>query len=968
MNRAERGHLKVPLHVLMAGGSTLLLLFVACALALTAYQNTRDVISSTVDESIQHVSAALKDKIRGILQPTKNQLQLLNFHPITEASTLPKRLEALAMARTVLSANPLLDAWYVGYDNGDFILFRPLRDNAMRARTHAPAKATMLVQSIVHTPAGQTQGEYLFYDVQGKLIDHTPRTDYTYDPRTRPWYTAALHSAEPSITAPYLFFTRQAIGASLSQRSANSKAVVGLDATLEDLSAETHGLKMTPGSQVAMVDENNHVVAVEDLNKAIIRNAQGATQMAHIDQLGFTPLSAAARLQTSGVMRATQSVAGRGWELISIPLINAAEGHTLRVLMAVPQDELFQNAQALLRRQLWITLCVILLSVPGGFWLTQQLVRPLKDLADDAKAIAAFEFGPPRLSRSRIAEVDLLASAAAQMRATISRFLDVSAALNSETRLERLLEVVLNDVATTTHARSGALYLYNEEHTQLHRSQMRAHNTNEHHYPLQIDCTQDSTHPAALARHQHSVVGRSQDGQVELIAVALETFEREFVGALVLELPRPLQNHKGRRDPMLAFIEALSSTAAVAIATRHLVDTQKQLLEGLIQLLAGAIDAKSPYTGGHCQRVPEITLALAEAVHEAGTGPFKHYRLNEEDREAIYVGAWLHDCGKVTTPEYVVDKATKLETLYNRIHEVRMRFEILKRDAEIDFLKRKQAGVPDSVAQADLKSLWDKLDDEFAFVASCNVGGEFLDPEKIERLRQIASRSWQRTLDDRLGLSREEQRRLADIPAAPLPATESLLSDRPEHIIERPPQELIAPNNPWGFQVSVPAHKFNRGELHNLSVSRGTLTEEERYLINEHIMQTIIMLGRLPFPRHLKNVPEIAGGHHERMDGKGYPKRLTREQMSIPARIMAIADVFEALTAADRPYKAPKTLSESLRIMATMAREHHLDKDLFEIFLNSGIYRQYAEKFLLPEQRDEVDVQALLAEAAKAFA
>lgn len=964
LDPGERRHFKIPLHVLAASGTTVLLLVVAGILALNAYRGTREVVSSAVDESIQHVSMALKDKIRGILLPAQTQLELLAFHPITAAADLPTRLAAVPMAQKVLGTNPLLDAWYVGYPDGDFILFRPLRDGTMRDRTRAPPRASMMVQAVTHR-GERAQGEYFFYDSKGKLLQHDYKNDYVFDPRARPWYANAIDGEGSSVTAPYVFFTHQVVGATLSQRAANGRAVVGLDATLQDLAAELRDLKITPGSQVAIVDEAGRVVALEDLSRAIETDAAGAPRMRTIDQLGLPALAAAASIEASAAVRTSRHVSDQAWELIAVPLMDNSEGRALRVLMAVPQDELFKDARGLLHRQLFITLGLILLSVPGGFWLTQQLVRPLKALADDAHALATFEFGPARLQRSRVAEVDLLASATAQMRATISRFLNVSAALNSETRLERLLEVVLNDVAITVHARSGALYLYDEDRRSLRRSQLRAGSKEADQYPETLPCDTDLQHPAVRVSREHgSVVGVAFEGGPELMAVALETFEQEFVGALVLELPRPLQPpRQGRRDPMRAFIEALSSTAAVAIATRHLVDSQKQLLEGLIQLLAGAIDAKSPYTGGHCQRVPEITRMLAQAVHDTDQGPFKDFTLNDELREAIHIGAWLHDCGKVTTPEYVVDKATKLEMIYNRIHEVRMRFEVLKRDAEIVFHRSLAEGVPKSVAQADLEALWQTLDEEFAFVASCNVGGESLDEEKIERLRQIAQRRWQRTLDDRIGLSRDEQRQLVGIAPSPLPAVERLLDDKPEHIVERPASESLPAENPWGFRMRTPEAKFNHGEIHNLSVSRGTLTDEERYIVNEHIMQSIIMLDRLPFPRHLRGVPEIAGGHHERMDGRGYPRRLTREQMSIPARIMAIADVFEALTAADRPYKAPKTLSESLRIMARMSREQHLDGDLFEIFLQRGVYRAYAEGFLQPEQIDEVDVSDLLAQS-----
>src|SRR5690606_25748773 len=235
-----------------------------------------------------------------------------------------------------------------------------------------------------------------------------------------------------------------------------------------------------------------------------------------------------------------------------------------------------------------------------------------------------------------------------------------------------------------------------------------------------------------------------------------------------------------------------------------------------------------------------------------------------------------------------------------------------------------------------------------------------------ERLKSIAARTWTRTLDNRLGVSWEEVQRLARTPPQALPVEENLLADRPDHLIERPATELIPPDNPWGFKLQVPEYKFNRGELHNLSVSRGTLTEEERYIINHHIVQTILMLNHLPFPAHLTNVPEIAGGHHEKMDGSGYPKRLTREEMSLPARMMAIADIFEALTAVDRPYKKGKTLSESLGIMTGMCRSAHIDPDLFGLFVRSGVYMDYARRFLRPEQIDQVDEAAILAKAGLA--
>jgi HD-GYP domain-containing protein (c-di-GMP phosphodiesterase class II) len=409
-------------------------------------------------------------------------------------------------------------------------------------------------------------------------------------------------------------------------------------------------------------------------------------------------------------------------------------------------------------------------------------------------------------------------------------------------------------------------------------------------------------------------------------------------------------------DAIVPMVAALASQAAVSIDNRILTEELKQLLDAFISLIAAAIDTKSPYTGGHCQRVPVLTELLVRAACEAKDGPFADFNLNEAEWYELRVAAWLHDCGKVTTPEHIVDKATKLEAIYDRIHEIRMRFEVLKRDSEIRMLKGVLAGGDEAALRAACEAEHATLDEEFAFIGECNVGGEFMAPAKVDRLRKIAERTWMRTLSNRIGVSYAEQKRRDAIAERPLPVEEQLLEDRYDHISPRQGLRLSVPGNPWGFNLKAPEREFNLGEIYNLSISRGTLTEEDRYKINEHMAQTIVMLESLPWPRHLRRVPEYAGGHHEKMDGSGYPRGLKREQMSIPARVMAIADIFEALTAADRPYKPPKTLSESLKIMNFMVKDNHIDPDLYKLFIESGVYREYARQFLKPEQLDEPEL------------
>ena len=405
--------------------------------------------------------------------------------------------------------------------------------------------------------------------------------------------------------------------------------------------------------------------------------------------------------------------------------------------------------------------------------------------------------------------------------------------------------------------------------------------------------------------------------------------------------------------------ELSESMVSMVAAIRSYELAQRNLMDSFIRLIAQAIDDKSAYTGGHCERVPELAMMLAEKASRSEAPAFRSFHLETDEQwREYYIAAWLHDCGKITTPEHIVDKGTKLETICNRIHEVRMRFEVLWRDAEIEYLK----GVIEepSYEKELLRALEDQrktLQEEFTFIAECNVGGEFLGEDKQQRLRKIARKTWERHFDDRIGLSPVEELRLPPA-SAPLPATEHLLCDKPEHIVERPPSVDYPAE--FGIRMDAPEHLYNLGEIYNLCVSRGTLTEEDRFKINEHIISTIKMLESLPFPDELKNVPRYASTHHETLRGSGYPRRLSGEQLSIPERILAVADVFEALTASDRPYKKPKRVSVAIDILHQMVVDNHIDRDCFELFLREGVYAAYADRFLTEEQNDEVDTAKYL--------
>ncbi len=398
------------------------------------------------------------------------------------------------------------------------------------------------------------------------------------------------------------------------------------------------------------------------------------------------------------------------------------------------------------------------------------------------------------------------------------------------------------------------------------------------------------------------------------LTVPLKNHEDEIIG--VMQLLNSIDQKTGEvrsfSSEMQEQVESLASQGAVALTNKRLVAELKNLFESFIKLIATAIDKKSPYTGGHCERVPEIAMLLADAVEKTKSGKYKDFAMTEEERYELFIASWLHDCGKVATPPHVVDKGVKLETITDRIEVVDTRFEVLKRDAEMEFLNKQikflKNGTKNGVlnkAKSDLEKTIKQLNDDQAFIQKTNHGGEFMEPNDQERVADIGKYKW----------------------------------------------------NLKGKKINF----LDKTDIRNLQIPKGTLLPEEREIINDHIVITIDMLEKLPYPKNLRNVPEFAGGHHEKLDGTGYPKGLKEEEMSTQAKIMAIADIYEALTAEDRPYKDGKKLSQAMRIMGYMKNDYHIDKDLFKIFVKSGVYKQYAEKYLSDDQLDDIDEASVLA-------
>jgi len=528
----------------------------------------------------------------------------------------------------------------------------------------------------------------------------------------------------------------------------------------------------------------------------------------------------------------------------------------------------------------------------------------------------------------------------------INRLNEIGLALSREDDTNVIFELIMEESRNITHADGRTLYMISDDGKNMNFEILRNDSMNTvmggisgnkiTFPPMQLfgkDGEQNLASIVAFSAHTGETIN-IQDAYKEegfdfsgakdfdkstgfrtksVLSVPLKNHEDDIIGVMQL-----INATETERNEVISFstemqkqVESLASQGAVALTNKRLVAELKNLFESFIKLIATAIDKKSPYTGGHCERVPEIAMLLADAVEKTKTGKYKDFTMNEDERYELYIAAWLHDCGKVATPPHVVDKGKKLETITDRIEVVDTRFEVLKRDTEIKLLKKKINILKDSnnniaidKAEASYKESIEQLDDDQRFIQKTNRGGEFMEEDDQKRIEIIGSYKWKAK----------------------------------------------------GKKINF----LDTDDIRNLQISKGTLLPEEREIINDHIVITIDMLEKLPYPKKLRHIPEFAGGHHEKLDGTGYPKGLTGDQMSVQAKIMAIADIFEALTAADRPYKDGKKLSQAIRIMGLMKKDCEIDKELFEIFVKKGVYKLYAEKYLNKSQLDKVDEKKVL--------
>lgn len=913
--------------------ATLIILLGGILIYAQHRHNSAFVLANS-EHRLNNLASKLSQQLEQSLHGINTGLTLMRANGVTLATSEQDPARWWPLLHPLLAANPQVSTFYVGEPDGRTMTFSMIHNQRTRTAFSAPEGADLMMEFLAPNRATRR----FYFDRHYRMVGNIDVDTEFFDSRTRPWFAPTLAQPDLHITPPYQFHFSHVPGITLSLGDATQQRVWAADLLLSDLDAQlkqglpqAHTLLLqAPAFQV--LASSQHEPASTDMLPAF-------------DELeGFGVLSTQPDLASWKVR-----LDGDVWlgQQISLTLPTGTNSTLdLRLSTLIPYRTLMAEALGFGRSQAWLTLLIVALSLPVVIMASRAITRPLRQMAEDMKGIQDFDFDGLKQRRYFYRELDDQARAIALMHRTLAGFIQELHRLSQSDDFNNMLQRLSQGIQHLSGGQRCLVYRATQ--------QDKVHNLvllnmgQQHRIPLP-----DTAEPDELS----ALILQALEGRGLRFEPPWLLYDRfgKLNGVIVLGLrygTPPLSAGKRR------FISHYSEFANLALEDMTLFEQQQQMTESMIRVIASAIDAKSPYTSGHCQRVPELTLMLARAAHHSEHGNYADFRLSEQEWEALYLASWLHDCGKVVTPEHVIDKATKLETIYNRLHEIRMRFEVLKRDADIIYWQGRANGESESQLARQREQQHRQLDDDFAFIANLNQGGETVSDAQLKRLSHIAERRWLRTLNNTLGLSWEEQQRRGN--SEPAPAWEPLLADKPWHRLPYPTKERIDHDNPWGITLEQPELKLDLGERYNLAIARGTLTPEERYTINAHMVHTLMMLSELHYPDHLSNVPMLAAGHHERMDGTGYPRSLKAGDLPVQARMMALADVFEALTAADRPYKKAKSLNEALIIMANMVKEQHLDSGLFRFFIEQELYLQYGKRFLAPEQLDSINKQQIL--------
>jgi len=704
---------RVSLQLSISSLLTILLVVLGSAITWYTFESQKKETLQSTGVIFKRAAEQTSQSLKALMVPVENFIRLSTQLEKVSSSNRQQRLDLLPYFVQALRNTRWLANVSVGYSNGDFIVIWALRGNELLNRqTAAPKEAAYLVKLIERNPGELAFERYLYYDEELTLISENDRFLSGYDPRTRPWYRQAINSDYRIRTAPYRFASTGQMGITTAHRLPNGLGVVAADLALDSLASALQDHKLTDSTQAVIFDEKGTVLVYIDNQVMLERQSQflkGSINVLDLERDELSELyneSLQKRLGEGSVINTEEGE----WFSIVTELSAHPERHAY-LAIATPVRELTANARAMARKNLMLAGFVVLLAILLGLFVTRRIAGSLHTLDQQAERIREFDFDTPVHVNSRIREVTSLASTMTVMKTAIQRFIEIARSLSAEQKMERVLELILQDAMTVTNADGGSIALLSDDNTQLEYALVRNDEIGVHlggtsqspvdidpilvddenniHAELHVMLTKSAISVDNIDDSReldfNSIRKRHQSGDYlckSYLALPLLNRQKEVIGILQLVNSRDWHSKEitGFGQAYQAYVHALASNAALALDNNRLIRAQKDLFDSFVQLIAGAIDTKSPYTGGHCQRVPVLAELLASEASRSKLKAFRDFSLSEDESYELYVASWLHDCGKVTTPEYVVDKATKLETIYNRIHEIRMRFEVLWRD------------------------------------------------------------------------------------------------------------------------------------------------------------------------------------------------------------------------------------------------------------------------------------------------
>jgi HD-GYP domain-containing protein (c-di-GMP phosphodiesterase class II)/HAMP domain-containing protein len=933
---------RYPLNIYLSSLFFIFMSMIGAGVIWVGYNQMQTVLLEEAEQRSDNNRRELENAYKQAMEPVLTTLNFLaTDNQLGNKLTTPEASDWRTSIASVLHENPELIALYFADINGDLTTVYPLFKERLRKQFNAPKDAILFITQ--KQDNGLNWG--VFYNRQSRQIS-TRQLENHVAPRQLNWFEAAPNRGTIYLLAPNFFHDSQHHGVTLSRKSSDGRLVIGADFTFKALAKLINQPNDASNStRRILLDPKMNIIAQS--NTKLRPTDTPISQQAQLKLSVFAPV-----LQriSNQIITATVTADDQRWFVTLAPVM-LTPNLTLRLAEATPYDTLLGGLISMRNQQVMTVIILLIIGFIAAMVVTSQLARTLKKLHCLTTNIAQFELSKTRYPKTKIREVAHLTHDLQRIEHTLHDLLKQLRDTAGNHDFNSLAKTITHQSFLITRAETIILYIYSADE----EFNILSNHTSVP-FPIDINLFLEATPWIRTQLQKGEIVHiRRLDNSMKKYAKLLKNEDmyffplmdhnRQLVGILNLGYQQAASQQQINKH---IFLKELLGFAQITKSNIDKIQQQKEMFHTFIELIATAADTKSPYQNDQCQRVPTLSKWLTEAANR-DQHYYPHFTMEESQWEELYLATWLHDCSKVSLPEYITEKATKLETIYDRIHEVRMRFELLKSQAETNFWQGIAAGKDRTTLQQELTRTHLELDDEFAFVAQCNTGYQPLSDADCEKLHQIAQRTWTRTLDDQLGISWLEKQRAGQ--PAPLPATEKLLDDKPVHKIT----STDFSQHQESERQSPGDILYDRGEIKNLSIRRGTLTDEERAIINQHMTQTINMLKKLPYPEHLKNVPDIATSHRERMNGQGYPRAIGGEKLSVQARVIAIADIFEALTSSTRPYKKRQTLDESIKIMTEMATTGHIDPRLYLLFLEQDIYLRYAHKFLPTDQLSEVD-------------